>query len=145
MTEVTYRKGAMSTSAATSRPSPGPGGHLGELMAWDPVKQEKVWGVKERPAVQRRHPDHGRRPGVLRATCTACSAPSTRKTGKELWQMNARLGHRRRADHLHASTASSTSPWWSGRTASIPAFLGDIGKKMVEATPEGGALFVFTE
>ena len=27
---------------------PGPGGHLGELIAWDPVKQEKVWGVKER-------------------------------------------------------------------------------------------------
>jgi alcohol dehydrogenase (cytochrome c) len=32
-----------------------------------------------------------------------------------------------------------------GRTASIPAFLGDVGKKMTEATPEGGAVFVFTE
>jgi len=30
-----------------------------------------------------------------------------------------------------------------GRTAALPAFLGDIGKKMLE-TPEGGALFVFT-
>jgi len=30
-----------------------------------------------------------------------------------------------------------------GRTAAIPAFLGEIGKKMVAAAPEGGALFVF--
>ena len=32
-----------------------------------------------------------------------------------------------------------------GRTASIPAFLGEVGRKMTAATPEGGALFVFTE
>jgi alcohol dehydrogenase (cytochrome c) len=32
-----------------------------------------------------------------------------------------------------------------GRTAAIPAFLGEVGKKMTEATPEGGALFVFSE
>jgi PQQ-dependent dehydrogenase (methanol/ethanol family) len=25
----------------------GPGGHRGEFMAWDPVKQEKVWAIKE--------------------------------------------------------------------------------------------------
>ena len=30
-----------------------------------------------------------------------------------------------------------------GRTAALPAFLGDIGKKMTAAAPEGGALFVF--
>jgi alcohol dehydrogenase (cytochrome c) len=30
-----------------------------------------------------------------------------------------------------------------GRTVALPAFLGDLGKKMVAATPEGGALFVF--
>jgi PQQ-dependent dehydrogenase (methanol/ethanol family) len=26
---------------------PGPGGYQGELMAWDPVRQQKVWGVKD--------------------------------------------------------------------------------------------------
>ena len=31
----------------------------------------------------------------------------------------------------------------SGRTQSIPAFLGEIGEKMVNASPEGGTLFVF--
>ena len=30
-----------------------------------------------------------------------------------------------------------------GRTASLPAFLGDVGKKMTAAAPEGGSLFVF--
>jgi hypothetical protein len=30
-----------------------------------------------------------------------------------------------------------------GRTAAIPAFLGEIGKKMTAAAPEGGSLFVF--
>jgi hypothetical protein len=32
-----------------------------------------------------------------------------------------------------------------GRTAALPAFLGDVGKKMTDASPEGGALFVFSE
>ena len=31
-----------------------------------------------------------------------------------------------------------------GRSVSLPAFLGDIGKKLVAATPEAGQLFVFT-
>jgi hypothetical protein len=31
----------------------------------------------------------------------------------------------------------------SGRTFTIPLFLGPIGAKMVEASPEGGTLFVF--
>jgi alcohol dehydrogenase (cytochrome c) len=30
-----------------------------------------------------------------------------------------------------------------GRTAAIPAFLGEVGKKMTAAAPEGGSLFVF--
>ena len=33
----------------------------------------------------------------------------------------------------------------AGRTATIPAFLGDIGKLMTDASPEGGTLFVFSE
>ena len=31
-----------------------------------------------------------------------------------------------------------------GRTVSLAAFLGPVGNKMLAATPEGGALFVFT-
>jgi hypothetical protein len=32
----------------------------------------------------------------------------------------------------------------SGRTLSIPAFFGPLGEKMVDASPEGGTLFVFS-
>jgi alcohol dehydrogenase (cytochrome c) len=32
----------------------------------------------------------------------------------------------------------------SGRTLSIPAFFGALGEKMVDASPEGGALYVFS-
>jgi hypothetical protein len=31
----------------------------------------------------------------------------------------------------------------SGRTQSIPAFFGELGEKMVNASPEGGTMFVF--
>ena len=31
-----------------------------------------------------------------------------------------------------------------GRTAAIPAFLGELGAKLTAASPEGGSLFVFT-
>jgi hypothetical protein len=31
----------------------------------------------------------------------------------------------------------------SGRTQSIPAFLGGLGEKLVAASPEGGTMFVF--
>jgi hypothetical protein len=31
-----------------------------------------------------------------------------------------------------------------GRTVSLAAFVGDVGTKMLNATPEGGALFVFS-
>jgi hypothetical protein len=31
-----------------------------------------------------------------------------------------------------------------GRTAALPAFLGEVGKKMTAAAPEGGSLFVFS-
>ena len=59
----------------------GPGGYLGELMAWDPVAQKKVWGIKDRPAVQRRHADDGRRPGVRRQS--ARRLPGHRRNGRQ--------------------------------------------------------------
>jgi hypothetical protein len=31
-----------------------------------------------------------------------------------------------------------------GRTVSLAAFVGDVGTKMLDPTPEGGALFVFS-
>jgi lanthanide-dependent methanol dehydrogenase len=44
--EVKYTAGAPYVGANVLM-FPGPGGHLGEFIAWDPTKGKKVWGVKE--------------------------------------------------------------------------------------------------
>ena len=65
------------------------------------------------------------------------------KTGQELWKKN--LGSGIGAGPItYAVNGKQYVAVVVGRTASIPAFLGDVGKKMTAATPEGGALFVFT-
>jgi alcohol dehydrogenase (cytochrome c)/methanol dehydrogenase (cytochrome c) subunit 1 len=45
-TEVKYIAGAPYVGANVLM-KPGPGGNLGEFMAWDPVAGKKVWGIKE--------------------------------------------------------------------------------------------------
>jgi lanthanide-dependent methanol dehydrogenase len=44
--EVKYTAGAPYVGANVLM-FPGPGGHLGEFIAWDPVQGKKVWGIKE--------------------------------------------------------------------------------------------------
>jgi alcohol dehydrogenase (cytochrome c) len=136
--EVTYRKGAMYLGKEFPA-KPGPGGYLGELVAWDPVKQTKVWGVKE--AVQRRDARNRRRPGVRR------------QHRRDVPRLRRQEWHRALGDeprHRYRCRADDLQHWRqavrrrvAGRTASIQAFIGDLGKTML-TTPEGGALFVFT-
>ena len=119
----------------------GPGGHGGGLKAWDPVKQKEVWFNKDEL------PWAGGTmttktglvfAGDLKGTFRAYDA----KTGKELWKFATGSG-------ISAAPISYTLDGKqyiavvSGRTQSIPAFLGAIGEKMVAASPEGGTLFVF--
>ena len=140
--EVNYRKGVFYLGAEFPT-HPGPGGYLGEIMAWDPVAQKKVWGVKEDL------PFNGGTLttagdltfyGNLHGQFKALNA----KTGAELWKTS--LGSGIGAGPISYSIdGKQYVAIVVGRTASIPAFLGDVGKKMVDATPEGGALFVFSE
>ena len=46
VSEVNYRRGVFYLGAEFPT-HPGPGGYMGELVAWDPVAQKKVWGIKE--------------------------------------------------------------------------------------------------
>jgi hypothetical protein len=63
------------------------------------------------------------------------------KSGQALWQFNTgRASAPRR--HLRARR-QAVRGGGVGRTFSIPVFLGPIGKHMVDASPEGGTLFVF--
>lgn len=142
VSEVNYRRGAFFLGAEFPT-HPGPGGYLGEIMAWDPVAKKKVWGVKEdlpfnggTLSTAGGLTFYGNLHGVFKALDA--------KTGAELWKST--LGSGIGAGPIsYAIDGKQYVAVVVGRTASIPAFLGDVGKKMVAATPEGGALFVFTE
>lgn len=142
VSEVNYRKGVFYLGAEFPT-HPGPGGYEGELIAWDPVAQKKVWGVKEDL------PFNGGTlttaggltfAGDLHGVFHAYDA----RTGADLWHVG--LGSGIGAGPIsYAVDGKQYIAIVVGRTASIPAFLGDVGKAMAAATPEGGALFVFSE
>ena len=142
VSEVTYKKGVFFLGADFPT-QPGPGGYMGELIAWDPVTQKKVWSVKsDLPFNGGTLTTAGDLTfwGDLHGAFRAFDA----KTGKELWQ--ASLGSGIGAGPITYSVGGKQYvAVVVGRTASIPAFLGEVGKKMAGATPEGGALFVFSE
>ena len=142
VSEVNYHRGVFYLGAEFPVRE-GPGGYLGEIMAWDPVAQKKVWGVKEDL------PFNGGTLstagglvfyGNLHGFFKALDA----KTGAELWkaQLGSGIGA---APISYAVGGKQYIAVVVGRTASIPAFLGEVGTRMVEASPEGGALFVFTQ
>ena len=114
---------------------------MGELIAWDPVRQRKAWGVKETT------PFNG---GTLTTAGGLVFAGNNggqfrafdAKSGKQLWSMPLGSG-------IGAGPMTFTAGGKQyvaivvGRTGSIPAFIGDLGKVMMN-TPEGGTLYVFT-
>ena len=142
VSDVNYRRGVFYLGAEFPTHA-GPGGYLGEIEAWDPVAQKKVWGVKEDL------PFNGGTMttagglvfyGNLHGAFKALDA----KTGAELWKTNLGSGIGA-APISYQIDGKQYVAVVVGRTAAIPAFLGDIGKQMTAATPEGGALFVFSE
>jgi PQQ-dependent dehydrogenase (methanol/ethanol family) len=141
VSEVNYRKGVFYLGAEFPT-TPGPGGYMGELIAWDPVAQKKVWGVKsDLPFNGGTLTTAGGLTfwGDLHGKFRAFDA----RNGKELW--SASLGSGIGAGPISYSVdGKQYIAVVVGRTAAIPAFLGDVGKKMTAASPEGGALFVFT-
>ena len=140
VSDVSYKRGVFYLGAEFPTKE-GPGGFLGELVAWDPVANKKVWSIKEDL------PFNGGTlttagnlvfSGNLHGDFRAIDA----KTGKALWSKN--LGSGIGAGPVTYSVdGKQYVAIVIGRTAALPAFLGDIGKKMVAAAPEGGALFVF--
>jgi PQQ-dependent dehydrogenase (methanol/ethanol family) len=140
--DVTYKRGVFYLGAEFPT-QPGPGGYMGEIEAWNPVTQTKVWGVKEdlpfnggTLTTAGGLTFYGNMHGDFRALDA--------RTGKILWNTNLGSGI-----GPGASTFTVGGKQYIaivvGRTASIPAFLGDVGKQLIAATPEGGALFVFSE
>jgi PQQ-dependent dehydrogenase (methanol/ethanol family) len=142
VSDVTYKRGVFYLGGEFP-PVAGPGGYMGEIEAWNPVTQTKVWGVKEDLPFNGGTLSTGGGLvfyGNMHGDFRALDA----KSGKILWDTNLGSGI-----GPGASTFSVGGKQYIaivvGRTASIPSFLGDVGKQLIAATPEGGALFVFSE
>jgi alcohol dehydrogenase (cytochrome c) len=140
VSDVAYRKGVFYLGAEFPTQA-GPGGYLGELIAWDPVAKKKVWGVKaDLPFNGGTLTTGGDLVfwGDMHGYFRAFDA----KTGKELWksQLGSGIGPGAISYEVNGKQYIAIVV---GRSVSLPAFLGDIGKKLVAATPEGGQLFVF--
>ena len=136
-----YKRGAFYLAVEFDLGKSGPGGYLGEVVAWDPVKQQKVWGNKDdllytggMLSTAGGLVFHG----DLRGWFKALDA----RTGRALWQFNTGSGVSA-APMTYELGGKQYVAVVSGRTFAIPAFFGPIGEKMVAASAEGGTLFVF--
>ena len=139
--EPAYQRGKFYLAFEFDLGKGGPGGYMGELMAWDPVKQQQVWGNKdELPWLGGALTTKGGLAfhGDIKGWFKALDA----KTGKTLWQFNTGSGISA-APITYELDGKQYVAVVSGRTFTIPLFLGPIGAKMVAASPEGGTLFVF--
>jgi alcohol dehydrogenase (cytochrome c) len=140
VSDVSYKRGVFYLGAEFPT-SEGPGGFLGELVAWDPVNNKKVWSIKEDLPFNGGTLTTGGNlvfQGNLHGEFRAIDA----KSGNILWKKN--LGSGVGAGPItYMVDGKQYVAVVVGRTAALPAFLGDIGKKMTAAAPEGGALFVF--
>ncbi|KJC57457.1 alcohol dehydrogenase [Bradyrhizobium sp. LTSPM299] len=140
VSDVNYKRGVFYLGAEFPTKE-GPGGFLGELVAWDPIANKKVWSIKEDLPFNGGTLTTGGNlvfSGNLHGDFRAIDA----KDGKVLWSKN--LGSGIGAGPVTYSVdGKQYVAIVVGRTAALPAFLGDIGKKMVAAAPEGGSLFVF--
>jgi alcohol dehydrogenase (cytochrome c) len=140
VSDVAYKRGVFYLGAEFPTKE-GPGGFNGELIAWDPVASKKVWSVKsDLPFNGGTLSTAGNLVfwGDLHGDFKALDA----KSGKVLWSKNLGTGIGA-GPVTYSVNGKQYVAIVVGRTAALPAFLGDLGKKMVAATPEGGALFVF--
>lgn len=140
-TQSDYKRGQFYLGVNFDLAKQGQGNYMGGVKAWDPVKQQTVWmnkddlfysgGMLTTAGGLAFH-------GDLKGWFKALDA----KTGKELWKFQTGSGITA-APMTYVLDGKQYVAVVSGRTLSIPAFFGPLGEKMVDASPEGGALFVF--
>jgi PQQ-dependent dehydrogenase (methanol/ethanol family) len=117
------------------------GGFLSEMKAWDPVKQTAVWGIKEDlPFMGGAMSTAGGLVfyGNTRGDLKAVDA----KTGKVLWTFNVGTGILQ-SPATYMIDGRQYVAVVAGRVKGPPSFLGKIGQKVIDASPEGGLVVVF--
>ena len=140
--QADYKRGTFFLGVNFDLGKVGPGGHMGGLKAWNPVTQKEVWFNKdELPFSGGTMSTAGGVvfQGDIKGWFKAVDA----KTGKLLWKFNTGSGITA-APMTYTLDGKQYIAVVSGRTLSIPAFFGALGEKMVDASPEGGALYVFS-
>ena len=116
-------------------------GTIGELQAWDLKTGKLAWSTKFQDQIWTPTFVTGGNL-VFWGTPEGFLKAADAKTGKELWKFNTGSGITAGA-MTYVIDGKQYVAVVSGRTQSIPAFLGELGEKMVNASPEGGTLFVF--
>src|SRR5437867_5596772 len=136
-----YKRGAFYLASEWELAKVGPGGHMSEAIAWDPIKNVKVWGNKEElPFMGGMLPTagglvfHGNIQGWFKALDA--------RTGQLLWQFNTGSGISA-GPVTYELDGKQYVAVVSGRLVTPPSFLGHIGEKIFASSPPGGALFVF--
>ena len=140
--QADYKRGAFFLGVNFDLGKSGSGDFLGGVKAWDPVAQKTVWFNKDKlPWAGGVTSTAG---GVVfHGDITGWFKALDAKTGATLWKFNAGSGISA-APMTYVLDGKQYVAVVSGRTLSIPAFAGTIGERMVDASPEGGTLYVFT-
>ena len=132
--EINYRKGLVYLGKEFES-IPGPGGYLGDIEAYDPVKQKIVWEQRlDLPFNSGILSTGGGLEfyGNMHGDFNALDA----RTGKTLWKMRLGSGIGQGAIS-YAVNGKQYIAVVVGRSVSVPAFMGDAGTKIVE-THAGG-------
>ncbi len=118
------------------------GSHLAEFIAWDPVARKKVWSIEEpnmwaggAMSTASGLVFYGNLEGHLKAVDA--------KTGKVLWQFRVGTGITQ-SPVTYSIDGKQYVAVVAGRLKGPPSFFGKIGQKMIEQSPEGGILMVFS-
>jgi len=117
------------------------GSNLSEFVAWDPIANKKVWGIKEDlPFLGGAMTTagglvfYGNQHGDLKAVDA--------KSGNVLWTFNIGTGILQ-SPITYTIGGKQYLAVVAGRTKGPPSFFGKIGQRVIDASPEGGVLVVF--
>jgi len=117
------------------------GKHLGEFIAWDPVANKKVWGIKEdlpflggALSTAGGLVFYGNVHGELKAVDA--------RSGNVLWKFNVGTGILQ-SPVTYTLDGKQYLAVVAGRLKGPPSFFGKMGQSFIDASPEGGTLVVF--
>ncbi len=117
------------------------GGFLAAFKAWDPVSGKEVWSIKEDLPILGGAMStagglvfYGNTKGELKAVDA--------KNGSVLWTFRVGTGILQ-SPVTYPAGGKQYLAVVAGRSKGPPSFLGKIGQRVIDATPEGGVLVVF--